>query len=129
MMREVLTRRFAKLMKDGPGAAAPDLVLIDGGRGHLAAAQAVFADLGVEGVALAAVAKARMASPGGARADRSMSAEAEQLFLPDRETPILPQPKSPALYFLQRLRGRSPSLRHRLPPGAPQKGDRRQSAG
>ena len=56
MMREVLTRRFARLMRQGETAEAggfpdtPDLVVIDGGRGQFEAAREVLAALGVEGV-------------------------------------------------------------------------------
>ena len=70
----------------------PDLVLIDGGLGHLTAAREVFADLGIPGVALAAIAKGR---------DRN--AGLERIFLPNRSEFSL-QPRSPVLYFLQRLR-------------------------
>ncbi|MDE1940331.1 MAG: excinuclease ABC subunit UvrC, partial [Alphaproteobacteria bacterium] len=56
MMREVLTRRFSRLMKEDEDAKAkrPDVALIDGGPGQLAVACQVFADLGVEDVALVA---------------------------------------------------------------------------
>ena len=63
MMREVLTRRFARLMKEEAEPvenikwARPDLVLIDGGPGQLSIACQVFADLGVEDVALVGISK------------------------------------------------------------------------
>src|SRR6185437_9615397 len=69
MMREVLSRRFARMVqeeneaadvldkKNGPRWARPDLVLIDGGPGQLGVACQVFADLGVEDVALVAISK------------------------------------------------------------------------
>lgn len=99
MMREVLTRRFARLAKDvekddGPDAfpTKPDLVLIDGGRGQFDVARAALRESGVEGVALASIAKGR---------DRD--AGREQFFLEGREPFRLP-PHDPALYFVQRLR-------------------------
>jgi excinuclease ABC subunit C len=99
MMREVLTRRFARLAKDvekdaDPEAfpAKPDLVLIDGGRGQFDVARAALKESGVEGVALASIAKGR---------DRD--AGREQFFVEGREPFRLP-PHDPALYFVQRLR-------------------------
>jgi excinuclease ABC subunit C len=95
MMREVLTRRFARALKDDPERRReqwPDLVLIDGGAGQLGVALEVFAELGIDDVALAAIAKG---------ADRN--AGRERIFLPDRP-PISPAPRDPVLYFLQRLR-------------------------
>ena len=120
MMREVLTRRFSRLLKEreellsedsvaAPGDESepagepveadesktsqwPDLVMIDGGAGQLAAACQVFADLGVTGVALAAIAKGP---------DRN--AGIERFFLPGKEPFRLP-PGDPVLYFLERLR-------------------------
>ncbi len=95
MMREVLTRRFARALKEDPdrtSGAWPDLVLLDGGAGHLSAAAGVLADLGVGDVALAAIAK------GPAR-----DAGRERIFLPGRE-PFQLEPRDPVLYFLQRLR-------------------------
>ncbi|HET9148980.1 MAG TPA: excinuclease ABC subunit UvrC [Alphaproteobacteria bacterium] len=95
MMREVLTRRFARALKEDPDRSRgqwPDLVLIDGGAGQLSAACAVLADLGVQDVAIAAIAKGP---------DRD--AGRERFFLPNREPFSLP-PKDPVLYFLQRLR-------------------------
>jgi excinuclease ABC subunit C len=99
MMREVLTRRFARLAKEpeketDPDAfpAKPDLVLIDGGRGQFDVAREALRESGVEGVALAAIAKGR---------DRD--AGREQFFVEGREPFRLP-PHDPALYFVQRLR-------------------------
>ena len=119
MMREVLTRRFSRLLKEREEAEAtddagtndagsggtdggepdeskatqwPDLVMIDGGAGQLAAACQVFADLGVTGVALAAIAKGP-----------NRNAGIERFFLPGKEPFRLP-PGDPVLYFLERLR-------------------------
>ncbi|MEO5337903.1 MAG: excinuclease ABC subunit UvrC [Magnetospirillum sp. WYHS-4] len=96
MMREMLTRRFARAQKEDPdrgGGQWPDLVLVDGGGGHLAAARGAMADLGIEDVALAAIAKGP---------DRN--AGRERIFLPDRPEPLVLERRDPVLYFLQRLR-------------------------
>ncbi len=95
MMREVLTRRFARALKEDPERTKgqwPDLVLIDGGAGQLKIACEVFADLGVTDVGLAGVAKGP---------DRN--AGRERFFMPGRE-PFSLEPNDPVLYFLQRLR-------------------------
>ncbi len=95
MMREVIRRRFSRAMKEDPERSSgnwPDLVLLDGGRGQLSAALEVLADLGLEDVAIAAVAK-------GPERD----AGRERIFLPG-QAPILLEPKDPVLYFIQRLR-------------------------
>ncbi|MGO4869532.1 MAG: excinuclease ABC subunit UvrC, partial [Roseiarcus sp.] len=70
----------------------PDLVVVDGGRGQLEAARQVFAELGVEGVALASIAKGP---------DRN--AGRETFFIHGRE-PFKLAPRDPALFFIQRLR-------------------------
>ncbi len=118
MMREVLTRRFSRLIKaeaeeageseDGGGESQtqgqatgenrrvagerPDLVMIDGGPGHLTAALEVFAELGIDDIALTAIAKGP---------DRN--AGREHLYLAGRP-PIVPSQRGATLYFLQRLR-------------------------
>jgi excinuclease ABC subunit C len=95
MLREVLTRRFSRLLKDDPERARgqwPDLVLIDGGAGQLSAALDVFADLGVEDVTLAGIAKGP---------DRN--AGRETFYMPERQ-PFGLEPHNPVLYYLQRLR-------------------------
>jgi excinuclease ABC subunit C len=70
----------------------PDLILIDGGQGQLAETRAVLAELGVDNVAMAAIAKGP---------DRD--AGRETFFMPDRAPFKLP-PRDPILYFVQRLR-------------------------
>ncbi|MGZ3279821.1 MAG: excinuclease ABC subunit UvrC [Caulobacteraceae bacterium] len=95
MMREVLTRRFGRLVKEeeaGETPARPDLVLIDGGAGQLQAAVEIMADLGVDDIAVVGVAK-------GPDRDAGL----ERFFMPGK-TPFMLEPKSPALYYLQRLR-------------------------
>src|SRR3546814_11208215 len=60
MMREVFQRRFARAQAEDPdrdGDTWPDLVLIDGGRGHLNAAKAVLEEMGIEDVCLVGVAQ------------------------------------------------------------------------
>jgi excinuclease ABC subunit C len=95
MMREVLTRRFARALKEDPERNEgnwPDLILIDGGAGQLASALAVIEELGIDDVAVAAIAKGP---------DRN--AGRERFFLPGR-SPFSLEPRDPVLYFLQRLR-------------------------
>ncbi len=95
MMREVLHRRFGRVLKEDPERERgmwPDLVLLDGGQGQLSTAQEVFAELGIDDVALAAIAKGP---------DRN--AGRERFFLPGR-APFSLEPRDPVLYFLQRLR-------------------------
>ena len=94
MMREVLSRRFARLVKEGddPKTKWPDLALIDGGPGQLAVACQVFADLGVEDVTLVGISKGP---------DRD--AGREHFYMPNKD-PFRLDPKSPVLYYLQRLR-------------------------
>ena len=95
MMREVLTRRFRRLVKEDPGReseAWPDLVLIDGGQGQVSAAAEVLADLGIEDVALLGVAKG---------VDRD--AGKEEFHRPGQRPFALPF-RDPTLYFVQRLR-------------------------
>jgi len=103
MMREMLTRRFSRLLKDavpreesgGDGETIgpwPDLVLIDGGKGQLAEVVAVLAELGIEDLPLVGVAKGP---------DRD--AGREVFHMPGRE-PFMLQPRDPILYFVQRLR-------------------------
>jgi excinuclease ABC subunit C len=117
MMREMLQRRFARLVKEEPrepetdGQAGddafpawPDLVLIDGGKGQLEAARQALADVGVseDDVALIGIAKGR---------DRDAGRET---FFKPGQPPFKMPPRDPALYFVQRLRDEA----HRFAIGA-----------
>ena len=109
MMREVLRRRFQRLIKDEPrekitqdedapapsnedATGWPDLVVIDGGKGQLSAVQETFAELGVTDVPLVSIAK-------GVERD----AGRERFHMPDRDPFMLPE-RDAVLYFVQRLR-------------------------
>jgi excinuclease ABC subunit C len=105
MMREVLERRFARLLKEDPdreGGLWPDLVLIDGGAGQVSAAMEALAELGVDDVALFGVAKG---------VDRD--AGKEEFHAPGRRPFALPH-RDPTLYFIQRMRDEA----HRFAIGA-----------
>ena len=111
MMREVMTRRFSRLIKeegipdraaqavaaedmaDAPFPAWPDVILIDGGQGQMTAVRAILADLGItDSVIAIGVAKG---------VDRE--AGRERFFPPGRDGFTLP-PRDPVLYFIQRMR-------------------------
>ena len=109
MMREVLKRRFKRLLEEAPRPAEsafisdhpedehddspwPDLVLIDGGQGQLTAATETLAEVGITDLPLVAIAKG---------ADRE--AGRETFFMPGRNPFKLP-PRDPLLYFVERLR-------------------------
>ena len=81
-----------ELSSAGAFPSRPDLILIDGGKGQFEAVRAVLSELGVSGVAVAAIAKGP---------DRN--AGRETFFLEGRE-PFRFEPRDPALYFVQRLR-------------------------
>ena len=103
MMQEMLRRRFQRLgrakatvdestAEDGreqgrSWGIIPDLVLIDGGKGHLNAVVEVFLELGIDNVPLASLAK-----------------EQEEIFVRDTPESIMLPRSSPALYLVQRLR-------------------------
>jgi excinuclease ABC subunit C len=95
MMREVLTRRFGRALREDPerdDESWPDLVLIDGGQGQLEVARQVLSELGLEDIAIVGIAKGP---------DRD--AGRERFFMPGRP-PFSLEPRDPVLYFLQRLR-------------------------
>ncbi|MGC1387784.1 MAG: excinuclease ABC subunit UvrC [Steroidobacteraceae bacterium] len=90
-MNQALTRRY-KRVRDGE-LAAPDLLLIDGGKGQLAEADQVLRELGVGGITLIGVAKGPDRRPGQ-----------EQLFLVGRDAPAVLPPDSHGLHLIQRVR-------------------------
>lgn len=92
-LKEVLLRRYKKAKEEDN---LPDLILIDGGKGHLNLALSVLSELDVSTVDLIAIAKEE------GRHDRGMTAE--RVFLPDQNEPYLLKPNSPLLFFLQRVR-------------------------
>jgi excinuclease ABC subunit C len=95
MMREVLSRRFGRALKENPERDEehwPDLVLIDGGQGQLEVARQVLSELGLDDIAIVGIAKGP---------DRD--AGRERFFTPGKP-PFSLEPRDPVLYFLQRLR-------------------------
>jgi excinuclease ABC subunit C len=95
MMREVLSRRFDRLLKEDPdrkGDTWPDLLLIDGGAGQVSAVSEILAEMGVDDIPVVGVAKG---------IDRD--AGKEEFHRPG-ERPFALQRNDPVLYFIQRLR-------------------------
>jgi len=86
-MKEAVARRYGEA-EDLP---LPDLVLIDGGLGQLAAAMDGLKDAGRVGLPIIGLAKAR-------------GEKEERIFLPGRKNPIVLKPNSPATHLLQRVR-------------------------
>ncbi|GAB5447775.1 excinuclease ABC subunit UvrC [Gymnodinialimonas sp.] len=105
MMKEVLTRRFSRLLKEDPDReteAWPDLLLIDGGAGQVSAVKEIMDDLGVEDVPYVGVAKG---------IDRDQGKE--EFYRPGKQVFAL-QRNDPVLYFVQRMRDEA----HRFAIGA-----------
>jgi excinuclease ABC subunit C len=105
MMKEVLTRRFKRLLKDDPdrqGETWPDLLLIDGGAGQVSAVHRILVELGVEDIAMIGVAKG---------VDRDAGKEE---FHRIGRPPMALRHNDPVLYFVQRLRDEA----HRFATGA-----------
>ncbi|EAP91204.1 excinuclease ABC subunit C [Oceanicaulis sp. HTCC2633] len=93
MMQAMIRRRFTRLQKEREeGAPVPDLILIDGGKGQLSSVMEVMEELGVDDVAVAAVAKGP---------DRD--AGREVFYMPGKP-PIRMPMNDPVLYYLQRIR-------------------------
>jgi len=88
MIQEILKRRFKRgVAGEGNWAVMPDLILIDGGKGHLNAALKVRQELGIDSISVASLAK-----------------ENEDVFVPGKPGPVDIPRDSPALHILQRAR-------------------------
>lgn len=85
MMREIVGRRYSRILKEGKDL--PDLILIDGGKGHLGAACVELEKLGITKVPVVGIAK-----------------EFEKLYVKGRKDPVLLPKESKALHLLQRIR-------------------------
>ena len=100
MMREVLERRFGRVLREqaaadageGPPPAVPDLLLIDGGAGQLSAVRGIMQELGLHDLPVVAIAKGP---------DRDAGRE---WFHMDGQSPFQLPPRDPVLYYLQRVR-------------------------
>jgi excinuclease ABC subunit C len=94
-MREVVGRRYARLQREGK--RLPDLVLIDGGKGQLAAAREAVRELGLGGLPMMGLAKRE-----------------EEIFLEGRGEPVLLTRGDPALHLIQQVRDEAHrfALRH-----------------
>ena len=95
MMKEVLSRRFKRLLKEDPERDQghwPDLLLIDGGAGQVSAVRQIMREMGVEDLAVVGVAKG---------VDRDHGKEE---FHRTGQRPMALRRNDPVLYFIQRLR-------------------------
>jgi excinuclease ABC subunit C len=95
MMKEVLTRRFKRLLKEDPdreNGLWPDLLLIDGGAGQVSAVRQIMREMGVEDIPMVGVAKG---------VDRDHGKEE---FHRTGRQPMALRHNDPVLYFIQRLR-------------------------
>jgi excinuclease ABC subunit C len=101
-LREVLRRRVASRERE----PLPDLLMVDGGRGQLGVASAIFEDAGIE-LDLMGIAKERDLEGASPRVKRGGGLKAERLFRPGRANPLSLSPSSRGLLFLQRVRDES----------------------
>jgi excinuclease ABC subunit C len=92
-MHEVLVRRYKRAKDEND---LPDLLIVDGGKGHLNIAMKALADLNIVNIDVIGVAKEE------GRHDKGMTSE--QVFLPNVKDPILLKRTSPILYLLQQIR-------------------------
>ena len=96
MLREVVGRRYSRLVREG--TVLPNLILIDGGRGHLSSVGKMIRELGLTGkVDLACIAKGKSRN----------NADTDEVFLPGERNPVLFRENSPSRFLLQRIRDES----------------------
>ena len=90
MMYEVLSRRYRN------GENLPDLIVVDGGKGQLGVAISVLHDLGLKGIDIIGIAKAKLSEREFCREDR--------VYLPQRKNPVYLSKLPSCLFLLQRIR-------------------------
>jgi len=96
MLREVINRRYRRLLREKK--AIPNLILIDGGLGHLSSAEKVIRELGLlEKIDLACIAKGKFRN----------AIETDEILLPGKKQPIYFRENSPSRFLLQRIRDES----------------------
>ena len=99
-MKEIFDRRFSK-MDVGTGNEKPDLVVVDGGKGQLAQAQAIFKEFEIQGVDLVGLAKARTESN---FKSKEVESSMERIFIPNRVNPVPLYPHTKAYKLLTHIR-------------------------
>jgi len=104
-MYEVLSRRFRRARDGDRGWDAPDLLVVDGGKGQLGVALAALKDIGVTDQPVAALAKEKETPLGDKRVDR--------IYLPGQKNPI-PVHSAPALAMLALARDEAHRFSNRL---------------
>ncbi len=103
-MREILARRLERLDQE----PAPDLIVLDGGKGQLSAVRALLTDRGLAGaISMVALAKERDLEARTPRVRRHGGQKREKVFLPNAKDPLEPSPSAPGLLLLQRVRDES----------------------
>jgi len=93
MIREIVRRRYSRLLHEG--GQMPDLILIDGGRGHLSSASDEINKLGIDGISIIALAKAE-----------------EHIFIKNKSKPIVLPRDSKELQLLQHIRDEAHRFAH-----------------
>jgi excinuclease ABC subunit C len=92
MMKEVLFRRFSKVIKEKSGSLSlPDLILIDGGKGQYSVSREILNELGLHDLPILAVAKGKRRNAGE-----------EKIYFENKE--FILNRNDPLLFFIQRLR-------------------------
>ena len=96
MLREVIGRRYSRILREK--RVLPNLILIDGGKGHLSSAERIIHELGIsEKVDLACIAKGKFRN----------NVETDEVLLPGKKKSVYFRENSPSRFLLQRIRDES----------------------
>ena len=96
MLREVIGRRYSRIIREKK--VLPNLILIDGGKGHLSSAERIIHELGIsEKVDLACIAKGKFRN----------NVETDEVLLPGKKNSVYFRENSPSRFLLQRIRDES----------------------